>query len=701
MWNSFENCHTKLYQNSKNENFAQTTDLKKLVFDLIDNYKKISISRAKADAIAFLLDNIEISYDKEDIFLTQINHGLIMADFSWRNTRRLREETCSEQVMALEDDCVINATMDFGHVAPDWQYLLDKGFAGIIADLEAEKLKHSEEKNSYYDERILVYIALQNFFLRCADLIGKDETQKSFFMASNLRHLAYNPPETLAQAMQLILLYFVLQTELDAVTIRSLGGLDRMLYPFFKADLEDGRYTKKQLGELTNYFLWKIYCMGVTANLPFYICGTDGNGNDATNEFTLFLLEQYRKLDIHDPKIHVLYHPNIDKKVLNLILEMIREGKNSFVFINTKQAVAALQKIGISEQDAKKLTVYGCYETAAEGTEIPCTCGGMINMAKALELVLEKNTEFSSFEAFYNAVVECLLDYTALCMDTMSVYEARYDEVCPSLIMSPTYKHSRESGKDVYCGGAKYNNTSVVGAGLATLVDSLVMVKNIVFKDKKVTYSGLRQALLNDWQGYENLRLYIKKNHAKFGNNEAEADNIAKDIYTSFAKLINNRKNGRGGVFRCGMFSVDWRFWMGEKTAATPDGRHKGEPLSKNLAAATGQDKNGVTAYLKSLLELDSTLVPDGYVADVVLHSSAVSGTEGMVAFKALLVTFMDKGGFAVHFNILSPDELINAQKEPEKYRNLQIRLCGWNVRFVELDKAQQDEFIKQSANSI
>jgi formate C-acetyltransferase len=137
---------------------------------------------------------------------------------------------------------------------------------------------------------------------------------------------------------------------------------------------------------------------------------------------------------------------------------------------------------------------------------------------------------------------------------------------------------------------------------------------------------------------------------------------------------------------------------MGEKTDATPDGRFRGAPLSKNLAASIGQDKNGVTAYLNSLLKMDGAQCPDGYVADVVLHSSAVKGEEGMAAFEALLTTFMASGGGSVHFNVLSPEVLLKAQAEPEKYRNLQIRLCGWNVRFVNLSKQEQDEFILQAA---
>lgn len=537
--------------------------------------------------------------------------------------------------------------------------------------------------------------------MRFATQAERHPGAKSAFISGNLRLLAEQPPQSLAQAMQLILLFYVLQTQVDTVTVRSLGGLDRLLYPFYKRDLESGVYTGEQLGEITRYFLWKIYCMKVTANLPFYIGGTAENGETAVNEFTLFLLEKYRELDIYDPKIHVMYHEKMDKRVLQRILEMIREGKNSFVFINTALASKALENIGVSKTDAQKVIVYGCYETAAEGTEVPCTCGGMVNLAKAVEMAIHSGKRFARFDDFYGETVKQLENYTTACMETIAAYERHYHDIYPSMLMSPTYKNSRESGVDVYSGGAKYNNTSLVGAGLATLVDSLVAVKKVVFDDKIRTLDEFGAILRSNWQADEKLRLRIKKQYPKFGNNTDEVDQLAVDIYNRFSSVINNRPNGRGGVFRCGMFSVDWRFWMGEKTGATPDGRYAGEPLSKNLAASVGQDKHGVTAYLNSLLKFDATKCPDGYVADAVLHHSAVQGEEGLAAFNGLLATFMKQGGFSVHFNVLSPEMLVNAQKEPEKYQNLQIRLCGWNVRFVDLDKAQQDEFIKQSVNAL
>lgn len=684
------------------------------VREIEKEYLKISVARAKAELLAFLLQNARITLHRSQIFACDIEHGDLMQRFQEALPQRVFKAEM-RKLAPLEN--VVIASMDFGHIAPDWAYLLEKGIPGVLADLARYQKVFEEdpEKAAYYSQRITVYTGLQEYCLRYAALADSLHTEKGEFVAANMRALAGAAPRTLAQAMQLILLFYVVQSEMDGVRIRSLGGLDRLLQPFFENDLKQGTFSRQQLSRITKYFLYTLSGMKVTANTPFYICGMDENGNDATNEFTQFLLQAYSELDIYDPKIHVMYHENMDQQVLRQILALIRAGKNSFVFMNTELASKSLEMLGVSREDAKKVIVYGCYETAAEGTEIPCTCGGKVNLVKALEYAIHNGVDtvsgqqvsirtgwgFGSFAQFYEAVIQQLEHCAVACMDAMTAYEPYYHEVCPSMLLSPTFRNSREQGIDVYSGGAKYNNTSIVGVGLATLVDSLIAVKKAVFEEKRITLEEFRNILLSDWRQNERLRLIVKKKYPKFGNNIDEADQLAVDLYSRFSAFINGRRNGRGGVFRCGMFSVDWRFPLGETTGATPDGRRTGEPLSKNLAASAGQDKNGVTAYLNSLLKLDGTQVPDGYVADVVLHASAARGEEGMLALTGPLTAFMKKGGFSVHFNILSPETLIHAQKEPEKYQNLQIRLCGWNVRFVDLDKGQQDEFIKQSENTL
>lgn len=618
-----------------------------------------------------------------------------MADMQKIQKKALRRDLLNEKANEYERCGAFLADQDFGHIAPDWSYLLERGIMGVIEDLE------KIGKSSYYKERIAVYKAIGTFLERFAEEAQALHCEKGDFLAKNLRALSISPPQTMAQAMQLILILYILQTQIDCVIIRTLGGLDRLLYPYYEQDLRSGTFSKEELCELLCYFLQTISSMRVGSNLPFYLCGTNEKGEDATNELTFLILEQYRALDLYDPKIHIMHHPKIDPKILSLAEKMIREGKNSIVFINTPLAAKALERIGIDPQDARRVTVYGCYETSAEGCEIPCTCGGEINLPKAIDLVLEEDTPFSCFDQFYKAVWQKLEDYTLSCMDAIASFEPHYHQICPSMILSPTFKASRKSGIDVYSGGAKYNNTSIVGAGLATLVDSLLAVKKAVFEEKRLTLQEFRAVLRSNWKADPHLRLLIQKKYPKFGNHHPEADALTIDLYNRFSALINGRRNGRGGVFRCGMFSVNWRFWMGEKCGATPDGRFKGAPLSKNLAASLGQDKRGVTAYLQSLLALNGENCPDGYVADVVLHQSAVKGEEGLCAFHSLLQTFMNQGGFAIHFNILHPDTLLNAQKEPEKYQNLQIRLCGWNVRFIDLKKEEQDEFILQSKNNM
>ena len=259
MWNEFENCKMRLKElternDCKSENLS--AKLKKKTNDLIDEYLEISVSKAKSKAIAYLLKNAEIGIYEEDLFASQIDHAGIMRDFLSERARKIKALEISDQVRELEQSKTIKAAMDFGHIAPDWQYVLDKGIAGIIKDLAFYGAKNPE-KMDYYDERITVYNAIKDLFIRFAAVADGHNTDKSKFISDNLRHLAENPPETLAQAMQLILLLYLLQTDIDTIIIRSLGGLDRMLYPFYKNDLESGRYTKEQLSEITKYFLWK------------------------------------------------------------------------------------------------------------------------------------------------------------------------------------------------------------------------------------------------------------------------------------------------------------------------------------------------------------------------------------------------------------------------------------------------------------
>lgn len=718
MWNSHEALKETLYRQYSEHNWTdgmQDEALTAHVNDILYGNARKPVARRKAEAMAFIMRNAQFDICPDEFFADKLNHLDLMRVFTSRRIRGIRETECEsvhKSYKLAHEIKAFCANMDFGHIAPDWKFLFENGVPGALNRLKAHRANCETDKRAFYDCSITVYEAIIALMRRMADRAKQLNTPKTRFMAVNLRQLAVSAPQTLAQGMQLTLLYYSLQTQLDCATIRSLGGLDRLYWPLYKADLASGRFTDDQLRELTRDFLWKISAMKVTANLPFYICGAHDDGRDASNDYTRVLLEEYRKLNIYDPKLHVMYLENTRADILRLIFEMIREGKNSFVFINTNAASRALMNLGIAPEDARKVIIYGCYEAAAEGAEAPCTCGGNVNLVKAVELALNDGVDpmtgarfgpatgedLDTFDQFMYAVKAQLSYIANSCMQIISAYEPHYKDVCPAPMMSATYRESVEKGLDVYEGGAKYNNTSLVGAGIATLTDSVLAVKRMVYDEKRLTLCELRACLQNNWAGYEALRADCLHSAPKYGNNLPEADGMAIELFEHFADSVNNMPNGRGGVFRCGMFSVDWRFWMGAACGATPDGRMSGEPLSKNTAAVIGQDRNGVTAYLNTMLKYDPARIPDGAVADVVMHQSAVSGEDGMAAFLGLLTAYMANGGFAAHFNVLNPNALINAQREPEKYKNLQIRLCGWNVNFVDLSKREQDEFILQAS---
>ena len=256
------------------------------------------------------------------------------------------------------------------------------------------------------------------------------------------------------------------------------------------------------------------------------------------------------------------------------------------------------------------------------------------------------------------------------------------------------------SGKDSYEGGVKYNNTSINLLGLASAVDSMLAVKYAVYDKKIVSLKEFTEILKNNWKDNEKLRLIMSRRCEKYGNNTSEANELAVWISEYAADLINGRENGRGGVYRCGMFSIDWYASFGGVTGASADGRFAKEPLSKNICTVIGKDKNGVTDIINTVTNIDYTKFPNGAVFDAMLHPSAISGDDGLEAAIGLLKTFMKKGGMAFQLNVLNPHILKKAQKNPKMFETLQVRLCGWNVYFVNLSEREQNEFIKMAENT-
>jgi formate C-acetyltransferase len=255
-----------------------------------------------------------------------------------------------------------------------------------------------------------------------------------------------------------------------------------------------------------------------------------------------------------------------------------------------------------------------------------------------------------------------------------------------------------ERGGDLYASyTAEYNNSSVNAIGLATAIDSLAAVRRLLYEDKTVNLAELTEILKSDWEGKEALRLTVKNRFTKYGQGNMSVDALARDTVKHLSSVISGRPNAKGGKYRLGLFSINWRWEMGEKTAASADGRRKRETLSQNSSATFGADKNGATAHLLSAAVIDGSDTPNASIVDIDLHSSAVQGENGTSALYTALMTFIKMGGFGVHYNVLNTEVLKKAKERPSDHPNLQVRLCGWNVLFSSLSEREKDEFIARS----
>ncbi len=595
---------------------------------------------------------------------------------------------------------------DFGHTAPDYKNVFSLGLRGLLERLEKNSARaKNDEERKYYEAGVRVWRAALGYLERAAECAcGKEQ-------AEALRGLTKRPPQTLYEAIQLSFAYYVIQHCFDLSNVRTLGRLDALYEPFREADEASGRLNEAQTRELIGQMYRELDEWRIRANIPFAIGGADKNGASAVNEMSKILLEEYAKAALPYVKLHFLYTDDMPKDFVKIALGAVRSGANSICFIGDKTVVDSLVKLGEDVVDAQDYAVVGCYECGGRG-EITCSCNARVNIPKAIELVLNNGRDMAtntllgvelegepeSYEEFYKRF---LIQLKRLCDSAIrltDVRESQYKYLHSAPILSSTYDACVENGKDIYCqSGAKYCNSSVNAFGIATAVDSLLAVKQFVYGGE-LSFGELSEIIKNNWEGNEALRLRAEKRMVKYGTGNVEADLLAAEIFKILADYINGRPNVKGGIYRFGTFSINWRWEFGAKTAATPDGRRCGEPVSQNLSTSLGADTAGATALISSVTRQDMTLTPNGSVLDLDLHSSAVVGEDGLEAMYSTLVTYMKLGGFAIHYNVLDASTLRAAMEKPEDYPNLQVRLCGWNVLFSNLSKEEQLEFIKRSS---
>jgi len=507
--------------------------------------------------------------------------------------------------------------------------------------------------------------------------------------------------------------------EMEGENVRSMGHFDRTMYPYYQVDIASGRLTQDQAKELIKFFWMKWYARtrGKENGKNFVFGGQDRDGTPIANDLTFLALEAYEELNSPDPKLSVRFLPNTPDSLYLRVADLIRRGHNSFVLMNDPIAVDAIVKRGKMLEDARLYLPIGCYEPAVEGKEVGCTMNIIINLTKGVELALHDGQDplsgiqtgphtgdarqMSDFQDFFDAYLLQMDSIMTGATENTKAHERQWPLINPSPLLAGTIDDCLSQGKDVGEGGAHYNSVGCVGLGLANACDSLLAIKQVVFDEKRLTMAELLELLRQDFDGAESMRLYLVNRVSKWGNNDPEADALAGRIVDHYSSTIHSFVNGRGGPFQAALFSLDHRLEFGAATGATPDGRNARTSLSAGVGAMTGQDKNGVTSLIGSVTKLDFTQTPNGSVLDIMLHPTAIQGEEGLAVFVALIKTFFAQGGYAVQFNVVSSDTLRDAQRHPERYANLQIRVTGWSVYFTSLSKEEQDHFITQISHGL
>lgn len=532
-------------------------------------------------------------------------------------------------------------------------------------------------------------------------------------------------PRTFWEAIQAVWTIESLLVVEENQTGMSIGRVDQYMYPFFKEDKESGRMTDYEAFELAGCMLIKMSeMMWVTSEggskffagyQPFVnmcVGGVTRDGRDATNDLTYLLMDAVRHVKIYQPSLATRIHNKSPQKYLKKIVDVIRSGMGFPACHFDDAHIKMMLAKGVSIEDARDYCLMGCVEPQKSGRLYQWTSTAYTQWPICIELVLnhgvplwfEKQvtpdmgdlSQFKTYEDFENAVKEQIKYITKWSSVATVISQRVHRELAPKPLMSIMYEGCMENGKDVSAGGAMYNfGPGVVWSGLATYTDSMAAIKKLVFEDKKYTLQQLNEALKADFVGYEQLRTDCL-NSPKYGNDDDYVDLIASDL-VNFTERDHRQYKTLYSVLSHGTLSISNNTPFGQLTGASANGRRAWTPLSDGISPTQGADVKGPTAIIKSISKMAVDSMNIGMVHNFKLMAGLLDTPEGEEGIITLLRTASVLGNGEMQFNYLDNQTLIEAQKHPEQYRDLIVRVAGYSAYFVELCKDVQDEIISRT----
>ena len=662
----------------------------------------------KARLVDYLVDNCALGFSKFDCFpaISCWNRWDRPISKILRDREREVEKATAPAWLEAERQAVREsggtAYRDYDHSSPDWAVILKLGFPGMKARVDAcpdTPFYTAEKRVAAAILRFLdrLVSAAEAELARCG---GKTEEGLLEREIESLKRLRIGPPVTVFDVMQFCFVDFIVSEYFDRFQVRAFGSIDALWTPYYEADLREGRTTEAQFREDFRHFIWQFGSIDNYWGHPLCLGGTKADGTTEYNPLSLVLLDVVDREALPTPKLQLKIAKNTPDFIWDRALRMLRNHR-SLVLMGEEGMARSMVNLGLSADECRRLIVWGCFEwLPPEGN---CTSACNINLVKPVELMLEdakdgKLGEFKTFDDFKREYYRRLGEVTDKTRKVMDYLESGLADVNPSLVLSLGIGSALEKGEDAFATGMRYNHTEMAEVAFASAVDSLIAVKELVYEEgERLSLKELGEILAKNWEGHEELRLRMSRSHRKWGCGNDETDALGREVLAIFTGRFVGLPNARGGKYCCYGLNSRGYIKAGRATGATPDGRRAGEELSKNMAPAIGGDAEGITAVLKSWrTSVDPAFFPCGLVFDVMLHSSSVAGEKGLVALRAICEEYFANGGCGLNLNIQSVEELKDAQLHPEKYENLQVRVAGWNIRWNDIPKTEQDGFIRR-----
>lgn len=633
------------------------------------------------------------------------------------------------------------------HLAVNYEKILAfglKGYEERVKDLKA-KLDLTDpdsiDKNIFYKAVLIVIEAVHQFAQRYSKLSQeladreKDSKRKAELLEISriCAKVPYEPATSFYEAVQSVwFIQLILQIESNGHSL-SYGRFDQYMYPYYIKDIQEKVITKDEALELLTC-LWiktltinKVRSQAHTlssAGSPMYqnvtIGGQTPDKKDAVNELSFVVLQSVAQTRLTQPNLTVRYHKNINKAFFDDCIEVMKLGFGMPALNNDEIIIPSFINWGVKEEDAYNYSAIGCVETAVPGKwGYRCTGMSYINFPRVLLCAMNDGVDLTtgkrftkgygyfkdmkSYEELLSAWDKTVREMTRYSVIVENAIDKASERDVPDILCSALTDDCIGRGKTIKEGGAVYDFISGLQVGIANMADSLAAIKKLVFEEKKITPTQLWNAILDDFQSDENKKIQamLIDEVPKYGNDINYVDNLVVEAYDSYLDEIKKYPNTRyhrgpiGGIRYGGTSSISANVGQGMGTMATPDGRNAYEPLAEGCSPAHNADKNGPTAVFKSVAKLPTEKITGGVLLNQKMTPQMLSTEENKQKLEMLIRAFFNRlHGYHVQYNIVSRETLIDAQKHPEKHKDLIVRVAGYSAFFNVLSKKTQDDII-------